>query len=84
MVDTFSKHRNESENPINKVENLTRNNVRNNLINKVANLTTNEVENGLINKVSNLTINYIKTIQMDQTTSDIITDTRDRKSVVCQ
>ena len=55
-VGNFSPQRNESDNIINKVANLTINDVRNNLINKVSKLTINDVRNDRINKVENLTI----------------------------
>ena len=52
-VDTFSLHRNESWDLVNKVTNLTINDVRNNLIKKVANLKINDARNNVINKVAN-------------------------------
>ena len=49
-VNTFSPQRNEIENLINEVENLTINDVGNNIINKVSNLTINDAGKNLINK----------------------------------
>ena len=56
---TFVPQRNNSDNIINKVANLTINDIRNNIINKVANFKINNIVNNLINKVSNLTINDV-------------------------
>ena len=58
-VDMFSPQRNKSDNLIDKVQNLTINNVGNDLIEKVANLTINDIGNNLIDKVTNLTINGV-------------------------
>ena len=56
-VDTFSPIIKESDNIINKVENLTINDVQNCLLNKAKNLTLNNIRNDLIGWVENLTIN---------------------------
>ena len=56
MVDTFSPKRNKSEYLIDKVANLTINDVRNDLINKVANLIIQDTKNNLIGKSATLTI----------------------------
>ena len=53
-IDTFSPQRNEGENIIKKVENLTINDVGNNIINGVTNLTINGVRNNIINKAEKL------------------------------
>ena len=58
-VDTFSPQRNESENLIKKVENMTINDVVKNIINEVKNLTIKGVIKGLIKKVADLTTNNI-------------------------
>ena len=57
---TFSKQINNSENQINKVTNLTINDIGNGLINGVTNFTIDNIVNNIINKVSKLTINDVR------------------------
>ena len=70
-VDTFSTHRNKGEYLIDKVANLTINDVRNDMIEKVANLTITDVKNNLMNKVANLPINNIRRDSNRATVSDV-------------
>ena len=68
---TFVPQRNNSDNIINKVANLTINDIRNNIINKVANFKINNIVNNLINKVSNLTINDVVNDSNRATAGDV-------------
>ena len=68
---TFSKQINNSENQINKVTNLTINDIGNGLINGVTNFTIDNIVNNIINKVSKLTINNVRNNSNGATPSDV-------------
>ena len=61
-VDTFSPMRNESENIINQVKNLTIHDIINDLIDKFADMAINDTVNDMISCVANLTNKTINDI----------------------
>ena len=69
-ADTFSAQK-KSEGLINKVANLTINDVGNDLIKKVENLTINDAGNNMIEKVAKLKINNIGNDSKRAITSDV-------------